>query len=48
MFNWYNTIKQYFILGLYKKPQLEVFVKAKWITTEQKQEILHSTAKTEG
>lgn|GEM_PF-5754711 len=35
MFNWYNTIKRYFILGLYKKPQLEVFVKAKWITTEQ-------------
>lgn len=43
MFNWYNTIKQYANLGLYKEPHLDVFVEARWITEEQKQEIINST-----
>ncbi|WP_080443154.1 XkdX family protein [Clostridium botulinum] len=38
----YNYIKEYYILGLYKNNQLDVFVNAKWITEEQKQEIINS------
>ncbi|OSA89566.1 UNVERIFIED_ORG: hypothetical protein B2H98_10780 [Clostridium botulinum] len=38
----YNYIKEYYILGLYKNNQLDVFVNAKWISEEQKQEIINS------
>lgn len=40
MFNWFETIKQYYTLGLYNDTNLDVFVIAKWITAEQKQEIV--------
>ena len=40
----YNYIKEYYILGLYKNNQLDVFVNAKWISEEQKQEIINSKA----
>lgn len=40
MLNWYDTIKQYFKLGLYTAEQVGVFVAAGWITTEQAAEIV--------
>lgn len=41
----YSYIKEYYLLGLYTKNNLDVFVNAKWITEEQKQEIiLNNTA----
>lgn len=43
MFNWYNTIKQYYTLGLYNEIELSIFVNAGWITAEQKDEIITST-----
>lgn len=42
----YNFIKQYYLLGLYKvndnQDDLQVFVKVGWISEEQKQEIIAS------
>ncbi|NFI52679.1 XkdX family protein [Clostridium botulinum] len=38
----FSYIKEYYILGLYKNNQLDVFVNAKWISEEQKQEIVNS------
>lgn len=36
----YSYIKEYYLLGLYTESNLDVFVNAKWITEEEKQEIL--------
>lgn len=44
MYNWYDTIKQYFGLGLYTADQVAVFVAAGWITTEQAEEITGQNA----
>lgn len=38
----YKYIKEYYLLGLYTDTQLQVFVNAKWISEEQKQEIIAS------
>lgn len=38
----YSYIKEYYLLGLYTDDQLDIFVNAKWITKEQKQEIIDS------
>lgn len=40
----YKWIKEYYLLGLYTDEQLDIFVNAKWITEEQKQEIIVSKA----
>lgn len=36
----YSYIKEYYLLGLYTDAQLNIFVSAKWISEEEKQEIL--------
>lgn len=36
----FSYIKEYYLLGLYTDTNLDVFVNAKWITEEQKQEII--------
>lgn len=38
----YKYIKEYYLLGLYAEDNLQVFVNARWITEEQKQEIIAS------
>ena len=38
----YSYIQEYYLLGLYTDEQLDIFVNAKWITEEQKQEIIAS------
>lgn len=38
----YSYIKEYYLLGLYTDSNLDVFVNARWITGEQKQEIISS------
>lgn len=38
----YKYIKEYYLLGLYTESDLDVFVKSKWITEEQKAEIIAS------
>ncbi|WP_321994374.1 XkdX family protein [Clostridium butyricum] len=38
----YSYIKEYYLLGLYTENNLDVFVNAKWITVEEKQEIISS------
>ncbi|WP_252251314.1 XkdX family protein [Clostridium sp. VAP52] len=38
----YSYIKEYYILGLYQEYQLNIFVSAKWINEEEKQEIINS------
>ena len=38
----YSYIKEYYLLGLYTENNLDVFVNAKWITVEEKQEIIAS------
>ena len=38
----YSYIKEYYLLGLYTDGQLDIFVNAKWITEEQKEEIMAS------
>lgn len=42
----YSYIKEYYNLGLYTDTQLDVFVNAKWITKEQKAEIIASKKAT--
>jgi uncharacterized XkdX family phage protein len=37
-----SYIKEYYILGLYTDADLDIFVNAKWITTDQKTEIIGS------
>ncbi len=37
-----SYIKEYYLLGLYTESNLDVFVNAKWMTEEQKQEIINS------
>lgn len=37
-----SYIKEYFLMGLYKEEDLDIFVKAKWITGEEKQGIINS------
>ena len=44
MYNWYDTIKQYYGLGLYTGEQLAVFVAAGWISAEQAAEITGQNA----
>ena len=39
---WYPIIKKYYLMGLYIEEDLDLFVKVKWITEEQKQEIIAS------
>lgn len=39
-----SYIKEYYLLGLYTDANLDVFVNAKWITEEEKQEIINSKA----
>lgn len=39
MFNWYDTIRSYFNLGLYDSKQVAVFAAAGWITPDQAAEI---------
>lgn len=38
----YSYIREYYFLGLYQDENLDVFVNAKWINEEQKQEIIAS------
>ena len=38
----YKWIKKFYLMGLYTDEQLDIFVNAKWITEEQKQEIINS------
>nr|DAL52998.1 MAG TPA_asm: hypothetical protein [Caudoviricetes sp.] len=38
----FSYIKEYYLLGLYTESNLDVFVNARWITEEQKQEIIAS------
>ncbi len=38
----YKYIKEYYLLGLYTDSNLDIFVNVKWITEEQKQEIIVS------
>lgn len=38
----YVYIKEYYLLGLYTNDDLDIFVNAKWITEEEKQEIINS------
>lgn len=38
----YDTIKKYYQLGLYNDTNLDLFVSIKWITSEQKEEIVAS------
>lgn len=38
----YKWIKEYYDLGLYTDSNLDVFVNAKWITKEEKAEIIAS------
>lgn len=38
----YSYIKDYCLLELHIDAQLDIFVNAKWITEEQKQEIISS------
>lgn len=38
----YDTIKKYYQLGLYNDANLDLFVSIKWITSEQKEEIVAS------
>ena len=42
----YKYIKEYYLLGLYTESNLDVFVKARWITEEQKEEIINSKKAT--
>lgn len=35
-----SYIKEYYLLGLYTESNLDVFINAKWITSEQKQDII--------
>ena len=39
-----SYIKEYYLLGLYTESNLDVFVNTRWITEEQKQEIIASKA----
>lgn len=36
----YQTIKQYYDLGLYTRSDLDLFVSVGWITQEQEKELL--------
>ncbi|MBY6934517.1 XkdX family protein [Clostridium botulinum] len=38
----FSYIREYYVLGLYQDKNLDVFVNAKWISEEQKQEIVNS------
>lgn len=40
MFNWYDTIYNYYRLGFYSADDLDVFVKSSWITEEEKNTII--------
>ena len=37
---WYGIIKEYYGLGLYAVSDLDTFVQAKWITADEKTEIV--------
>ena len=38
----FNTIKEYYQLGLYDEANLDLFVSVSWITAKQKEEIMAS------
>ncbi|MCD3240927.1 XkdX family protein [Clostridium phage CWou-2020a] len=40
-------IKEYFNLGLYKESDLDIFVTAKWISEEEKEDIIKSKVVTQ-
>ncbi|MBJ6362084.1 XkdX family protein [Paenibacillus sp. GCM10012307] len=40
--NWYPHIKQYYKQGFYTEANIQVFVAAGWITTEQADDIIGS------
>lgn len=40
MFNWYDTLYNYYKLGFYSPEDLDVFVASKWITEEEKTAII--------
>ena len=40
MFNWYDTIYNYYRLGIYSREDLDVFAASGWITDEQKNVII--------
>ncbi|NFB32502.1 XkdX family protein [Clostridium botulinum] len=35
-----SYIKEYYVMGLYTESDLDIFVKAKWITIEEKEDII--------
>ncbi|ABS42483.1 XkdX family protein [Clostridium botulinum] len=35
-----SYIKEYFLMGLYMEEDLDIFVQAKWITIEEKENII--------
>ncbi|EJO5347292.1 XkdX family protein [Clostridium botulinum] len=35
-----SYIKEYYIMGLYVEEDLDIFVRAKWITIEEKEDII--------
>ena len=39
---WYELIKEYYNMYLYTDEDLDVFVRSKFITEEQKQEMINS------
>jgi len=43
----FDVIKEYYIINLYTESDLDIFVNAKWITEEQKQDIIDSKVKSQ-
>ena len=39
---WYELIKEYYNMDLYTDEDLDIFVRSKYITEEQKQEMINS------
>lgn len=43
----FDVIKEYYIINLYNESDLDIFVNAKWITSEQKKNIIDSKVTTQ-
>ncbi|MCR1933516.1 XkdX family protein [Clostridium tepidum] len=43
----FDVIKEYYIINLYTESDLDIFVNAKWITEEQKQDIIDNKVKSQ-
>ena len=43
----FDVIKEYYIINLYTESDLDIFVNAKWITEEQKQDMIDSKVKSQ-